>query len=66
MSRRKVSSTGGQLGRWPRAEAVRAGPYAVATFVEAVKALRPTGIIGVSTMPKLFARFVESPFVELR
>jgi malate dehydrogenase (oxaloacetate-decarboxylating)(NADP+) len=26
----------------------------IATFVEAVKALRPTGIIGVSTVPKLF------------
>jgi malate dehydrogenase (oxaloacetate-decarboxylating)(NADP+) len=30
----------------------------VATFVEAVKALRPTGIIGVSTVPKLFTRDV--------
>jgi malate dehydrogenase (oxaloacetate-decarboxylating)(NADP+) len=31
---------------------------AVATFVEAVEALRPTGIIGVSTVPKLFTREV--------
>jgi malate dehydrogenase (oxaloacetate-decarboxylating)(NADP+) len=31
---------------------------AVATFVQAVEALRPTGIIGVSTVPKLFTREV--------
>ena len=30
----------------------------VSTFVEAVEALRPTGIIGVSTVPKLFTREV--------
>jgi malate dehydrogenase (oxaloacetate-decarboxylating)(NADP+) len=30
----------------------------VSTFVEAVKVLRPTGIIGVSTVPKLFTREV--------
>ncbi len=30
----------------------------VSTFVEAVEALRPTGIIGVSTVPKLFTRQV--------
>ena len=30
----------------------------VPTFVEAVKAIRPTGIIGVSTVPKLFTRQV--------
>jgi malate dehydrogenase (oxaloacetate-decarboxylating)(NADP+) len=30
----------------------------VSTFVEAVKALRPTGIIGVSTVPKHFTREV--------
>jgi malate dehydrogenase (oxaloacetate-decarboxylating)(NADP+) len=30
----------------------------IATFVEAVAALRPTGIIGVSTVPKLFTREV--------
>jgi malate dehydrogenase (oxaloacetate-decarboxylating)(NADP+) len=30
----------------------------VATFVEAVEALRPTGIIGVSTVPKLFTHEV--------
>ena len=30
----------------------------VSTFVEAVKAIRPTGIIGVSTVPKLFTRQV--------
>ncbi|HTT80197.1 MAG TPA: NAD-dependent malic enzyme [Stellaceae bacterium] len=31
---------------------------AVSTFVEAVRAIRPTGIIGVSTVPKLFTREV--------
>src|SRR5246500_1696493 len=30
----------------------------ISTFVEAVKALKPTGIIGVSTVPKLFTREV--------
>jgi malate dehydrogenase (oxaloacetate-decarboxylating)(NADP+) len=30
----------------------------IATFVEAIEALRPTGIIGVSTVPKLFSREV--------
>jgi malate dehydrogenase (oxaloacetate-decarboxylating)(NADP+) len=30
----------------------------IASFVEAVKALRPTGIIGVSTVPKLFNQHV--------
>ena len=30
----------------------------VSSFVEAVKALRPTGIVGVSTVPKLFTREV--------
>jgi malate dehydrogenase (oxaloacetate-decarboxylating)(NADP+) len=30
----------------------------LSTFVEAVEALRPTGIIGVSTVPKLFSREV--------
>jgi malate dehydrogenase (oxaloacetate-decarboxylating)(NADP+) len=31
---------------------------AIGTFVEAIKALRPTGIIGVSAVPKLFTREV--------
>src|SRR5271163_2719632 len=31
---------------------------AIGTFVEAIKALRPTGIIGVSSVPKLFTREV--------
>ena len=34
------------------------GRAPVSTFVEAVEALRPTGIIGVSTVPKLFTREV--------
>jgi malate dehydrogenase (oxaloacetate-decarboxylating)(NADP+) len=37
----------------------------VSTFVEAVKALRPTGIIGVSTVPKLFTREVISAMAEI-
>jgi malate dehydrogenase (oxaloacetate-decarboxylating)(NADP+) len=35
------------------------------TFVDAVKALKPTGIIGVSTVPKLFDRQVISAMAEL-
>jgi malate dehydrogenase (oxaloacetate-decarboxylating)(NADP+) len=37
----------------------------VATFVEAVKALRPTGIIGVSTVPKLFSQQVIEAMAEV-
>ena len=37
----------------------------VSTFVEAVKALRPTGIIGVSTVPKLFTREVIQTMAEI-
>jgi malate dehydrogenase (oxaloacetate-decarboxylating)(NADP+) len=37
----------------------------VSTFVEAVKALRPTGIIGVSTVPKLFTREVIGAMAEI-
>jgi len=37
----------------------------VSTFVEAVKALRPTGIIGVSTVPKLFNRGVIQAMAEI-
>jgi len=37
----------------------------VSTFVEAVKALRPTGIIGVSTVPKLFTREVIEAMTEI-
>jgi malate dehydrogenase (oxaloacetate-decarboxylating)(NADP+) len=37
----------------------------VATFVEAVKALRPTGIIGVSTVPKLFNQQVIEAMAEI-
>ena len=37
----------------------------VSTFVEAVKALRPTGIIGVSAVPKLFNREVITTMAEL-
>ena len=36
----------------------------VSTFVEAVEALRPTGIIGVSTVPKLFTREVIEAMAE--
>jgi malate dehydrogenase (oxaloacetate-decarboxylating)(NADP+) len=36
---------------------VQEGP-AIGTFVDAVKALKPTGIIGVSAVPKLFTREV--------
>jgi malate dehydrogenase (oxaloacetate-decarboxylating)(NADP+) len=37
----------------------------VATFVEAVRALRPTAIIGVSTVPKLFTRDVIEAMAEI-
>ena len=37
----------------------------VSTFVEAVKAIRPTGIIGVSTVPKLFTREVIEAMSEI-
>jgi malate dehydrogenase (oxaloacetate-decarboxylating)(NADP+) len=37
----------------------------VSTFVNAVKALRPTGIIGVSTVPKLFTREVIEAMSEI-
>ena len=37
----------------------------VSTFVEAVKALRPTGIIGVSAVPKLFTRKVIEAMAEI-
>ncbi len=37
----------------------------VATFVEAVKAIRPTGIIGVSAVPKLFTREVIEAMAEI-
>ena len=37
----------------------------VSTFVDAVRALRPTGIIGVSTVPKLFTRGVIEAMSEI-
>ncbi len=37
----------------------------ISTFVEAVRALRPTGIIGVSTVPKLFTREVIAAMAEI-
>jgi malate dehydrogenase (oxaloacetate-decarboxylating)(NADP+) len=37
----------------------------LSTFVEAVEALRPTGIIGVSTVPKLFTREVIQAMAEI-
>ena len=37
----------------------------VKTFVEAIKALKPTGIIGVSTVPKLFTRQVIEAMAEI-
>ena len=37
----------------------------IATFVEAVKALRPTAIIGVSAVPKLFTRDVIATMAEI-
>ena len=46
-------------------EAVRAGPGADFEFVEAVKAIKPTGIIGVSTVPKLFTREVIEAMAEI-
>jgi malate dehydrogenase (oxaloacetate-decarboxylating)(NADP+) len=38
---------------------------AISTFVEAIKALKPTGIIGVSGIPKLFTREVVEAMAEL-
>jgi malate dehydrogenase (oxaloacetate-decarboxylating)(NADP+) len=37
----------------------------VSTFVEAIRSLRPTGIIGVSTVPKLFSREVIQAMAEI-
>ena len=37
----------------------------VSKFVDAVKALRPTGIVGVSTVPKLFTREVIEAMAEI-
>lgn len=37
----------------------------ISTFVEAVRALRPTGIIGVSTVPKLFNQAVIEAMAEI-
>src|SRR5215831_19109937 len=37
----------------------------ISAFVEAVKAIRPTGIIGVSTVPKLFTREVIEAMAEI-
>src|ERR1700759_2344090 len=37
----------------------------VSTFVEAIRALQPTGIIGVSTVPKLFTREVIRTMAEI-
>jgi malate dehydrogenase (oxaloacetate-decarboxylating)(NADP+) len=37
----------------------------ISTFVGAVKAIRPTGIIGVSTVPKLFTREVITAMAEI-
>ena len=37
----------------------------ISTFVEAVKALRPTGIVGVSTVPKLFNQPVIEAMAEI-
>jgi malate dehydrogenase (oxaloacetate-decarboxylating)(NADP+) len=37
----------------------------IASFVDAIKAIRPTGIIGVSTVPKLFNREVNEAMAEI-
>jgi malate dehydrogenase (oxaloacetate-decarboxylating)(NADP+) len=37
----------------------------ISTFVDAVKAIRPTGIVGVSTVPKLFNREVITAMAEI-
>src|SRR5258707_7115065 len=37
----------------------------ISTFVEAIKALKPTGIIGVSGIPKLFTREVIEAMAEI-
>jgi malate dehydrogenase (oxaloacetate-decarboxylating)(NADP+) len=51
-----VVSSRTDLADFQKPFAQNRGP--VATFVEAIKDFRPTGIIGVSTVPKLFSREV--------
>jgi malate dehydrogenase (oxaloacetate-decarboxylating)(NADP+) len=51
------------LADFQRPFAQECGP--VATFVDAVKALKPTGIIGVSTVPKLFTQAVIEAMSEI-
>jgi malate dehydrogenase (oxaloacetate-decarboxylating)(NADP+) len=51
------------LADFQRPFAQDCGP--VATFVDAVKTLRPTGIIGVSTVPKLFTQAVIEAMSEI-
>jgi len=51
------------LAEFQKPFAQERGP--ITTFVEAVKALKPTGIIGVSAVPKLFNREVIETMAEL-
>ena len=51
------------LAEFQKPFAQERGP--ITTFVEAVKALKPTGIIGVSAVPKLFNRDVIETMAEL-
>ena len=51
------------LAEFQKPFAQERGP--ITTFVEAVKALKPTGIIGVSAVPKLFNREVIEAMAEL-
>ncbi len=51
------------LSRFQKPFAVEHEP--IASFIEAVRALRPTGIIGVSTVPKLFDQAVIEAMAEI-
>ena len=58
-----IVSSRGDLTDFQRPFALDHAP--ISTFVDAVRALKPTGIIGVSTVPKLFSRPVIEAMAEI-